>query len=355
MEDKVGRIFLLMLVFIPLSLVFAFIVQSPTLTFIASVLAVIPLARIIGFSTKELALQTSVTLGGFLSAIFGNIIVLMIATLALRRGLIEIVKASIIGSIIGNLLLLIGLSIFLGGLKYKEQIFSKESTGVSSTMLIIAVAGLAIPSVYALTLANPEPQHVQYLSDSVALVMALIYLAGLFFAYFTHNYIFDSIDEIRASREKPTTTKSRALMILLLATIFVAIEAQLLVGNIEVAASVFGLREFFFGAVIVAIITNIAEKSNAIHFAMENKINLSIEIGLSSAIQIALFVVPILVFISAFFHYGFLLSFTMFEVVSVMFPVMIINYLASGGKCNWLEGAQLITVYLIIASAFYFI
>jgi len=354
MEDKVGRIFWLMLIFAPISWYFAIISHSSTLTFITSVLAIVPLARIVGFSTKEIALQTNVTLGGFLNVAFGNIIILMISVLALSKGLIEIVKASIIGSIVGNLLLLIGLSVFFGGLKYKEQIFNKESTGVSSTMLIIAVAGLAIPSVYALTVET-DISHVQYLSDSVALVMALIYLAGLFFAYFTHNYIFDSSDDIKAAKEKPTITIKRAALLLAVSTVFVAIEAYLLVGNIEVAAATFGLREFFIGAVIVAIITNISEKSNAIHFAIENKINLSIEIGLSSAIQIALFVVPILIFTSQFFHYGFLLSFTMFEVVCVIFPVMIVNYLASGGKCNWLEGAQLITVYLIIASAFYFI
>jgi len=354
MEDKVGRIFLLMLVFIPISLFFAFVIHSPTLTFIASVLAIVPLARIVGFSAKEIALRSNVTLGGFLNVIFGNLIVLMIAAFAMRKGLIEIVKAAVIGSIIGNLLLLIGLSIFMGGLKYKEQIFNKDSTGVSSTMLIIAVAGLAIPSVYALTVES-EIHHVQYLSDSVALVMALIYSAGLVFAYFTHNYIFDSSDDIKAAKEKPTTTLERAVLILILAVVFVAFEAWLLVGNIEVAASVFGLREFFFGAVVVALITNVAEKSNAIYFALENKINLSIEIGMSSAIQIALFVVPVLVFISQFLHYGFLLSFTAFEIVCVMFPVMIISYLSAGGKTNWLEGAQLITVYLIIASAFYFI
>jgi len=355
MEDKIGRIFLYMLLFIPVSWFFAFYMQSKFLAFIAAILAIIPLARIIGFSTKEVALQTNSAFGGLINVTFGNLVELIIAVISLSAGLIEVVKASIIGSIIGNLLFLVGISAFFGGWKFKEMKFNKTSASVSSTMLIIAVAGLAIPSVYALTTINPEPQHIQYLSDSVAIVMALIYIAGLIFALITHNYLFDATDEIKASREKPTISRNKALLILIAATVFVAIESELLVSGFEAAAQIIGLREVFIGAILLGIITNIAENANSVHFALENKIDLSIEIGLSSAIQIALFVVPILVFISQYMHYGFLLTFSAFELVSLMLSLIILNYVTADGKTNWIEGAQLLTVYFIIAAAFYFI
>lgn len=354
MIKRIGSIFIWLLLFVPISCFSAFFLHDKTLTFVTAALALVPLARIIGYCTKELALQSSPMIGGLANATFGNIIELIIAILALREGLIQVVKASIIGSIIGNILLLIGLSLFFGGLKYKEQRFNKDSAGISSTMLIIAVTGLAIPTVYALTV-KPAFAQVQVLSDGVAIVLAIIYCAGLVFSLFTHKHLFDASDEIKASKEKPTISSRAALIILLFTTLFVAFEAELLVKGVEFAAVSLGLTQTFVGVVVIAIITNIAEKANAIHFSLENKLDIALEIGLSSAIQIALFVVPILVFISEVMNYGFSLVFSMFEIISVVFAVMIVNYLSADGRCNWLEGAQLISVYLIIACAFYFV
>jgi Ca2+:H+ antiporter len=353
MQNKIGKFFLFMLVFIPISY-FAAYTENKLLTAFTAILAIIPLARIIGFATKEIALQTNPSIGGLVNATFGNIIELLIAVFALHRGLIEIVKASVIGSIIGNILLLIGMSIFFGGLKFKEQKFNKDSAGVSSTMLIIAVAGLAIPTVYAFT-AKPDVFKIQILSNAVALVLSFTYILSLFFAFFTHKHLFDASDDIKASKEKPTITRKMAVIILLIVTVAVAIESEILVRYIEHAATSIGLTQTFIGVVIIAIVTNIAEKANAIHFALENKLDISLEIGMSSAIQIALFVIPILVFISHIFNYGFTLVFSFFEIISMVFAVMIINYLLADGRCNWLEGVQLMSVYLIIAVAFYFI
>jgi Ca2+:H+ antiporter len=352
--NRIEKIFLWFLLFIPVSIFFAFFTENKTLAFISSILAIVPLARIIGYATRELTLQTNPTIGGLLNATFGNVVELFIAILALSRGLIEVVKASIIGSIIGNILFLIGLSIFFGGLKFKEQRFNKDSVGVSATMLIIAITGLALPTVYALTV--PTTAHeVQFLSDAVAIVLAIIYFAGLIFAFFTHKHLFDTSDELKATHEKPSITKKAAILILLAATLAVAFESELLVRDIETAAQNMGLSQVFIGVVVIAIITNIAEKANAIHFAIENKLDIALEIGLSSAIQIALFVVPILVLVSQLFHYSFTLQFSMFEIISTLFAIMIVNYLSSDGRCNWLEGAQLISVYMIIAIAFFFI
>jgi Ca2+:H+ antiporter len=350
---RIGKFFFWMLLFIPISIAVALLTQNKTLLFITSILAIIPLARILGYSTKEIALQANPTVSGILSATFGNIIELIIAVFALKSGLLRVVEASIIGSIIGNLLLLIGLSIFIGGLRYKHQHFNSETAGVAATMLIIAVVGLTIPSVYAFVTADAS--HIDVLSDAVSIVLALTYVAGLIFTMLTHRDMFDASDEIRMTHEKPTLTKREAGLLLLVATAFAALESEFLVQGIQSAVVNLGITQTFIGVVIIAIVTNIAEKSAAISFALEDKLNLAIEIGTNSAIQIALFVVPILVLISQVFGFGFNLSFTMFEVVAVVLAVMIINHLSSDGRCNWLEGAQLISVYCIIAIAFFFI
>jgi Ca2+:H+ antiporter len=354
------KIILWMLIFIPISVYFSFFTDNQTMAFISSILAILPLATIIGYCTKEIVLQSNPTIGGLVNATFGNIIELMIAIIALSEGLVIVVQASIIGSILGNLLLLTGLSILFGGLKYKEQQFNKNSVGVSSTMLIIAVAGLAIPTVYSLT-SHADPTEIVILGNAVAIsnaisiVLALTYIAGLSFSLFTHKHLFDSSDEIQATKEKPTLSKKTAFIILLIAVLFVALESELLVNTIKHAVTSLGMTETFIGVILIAILTNVAEKSTAIHFALKNDIDTALEIGLSSAIQIALFVVPILVFISAIFNYGFSLVFTLFEILSMLLAVMIINYLSGDGRCNWLEGVQLISLYLIIAIAFYFI
>ncbi len=354
MKIGIEKVFLYLSLFIPASWLFSLLDLDKTIIFVSSVLAVIPLARVIGYATKELALQTNPAVGGLVNATFGNAIELFIAILALRKGLLELVRASIVGSIIGNILLLTGLSVFFGGIKYREQRFNQSSIGVSSTMLIIMVVGLAIPSVYSLAVKGKATQ-VQFLSDSVAIILALIYLAGIVFAFFTHKHLFDASDEVKATQESPSISKMGAMWILLVATLVVAVESELLAGTVEEAARSIGLSHTFIGIVVIAIITNIAEKANAIHFALQDKLDISLEIGLSSAIQIALFVVPILVFVSQIFNFGFNLVFSMFETAAILFAVMIVNYLSADGKCHWLEGAQLITVYLIIAIAFFFV
>ena len=355
----VDRIFWSLLIFVPISMLCQGLRAPDIVIFIASVGALIPLARYIGRATESIALQSNHTIGGLMNATFGNLIELLIAIFAIAHSLtqprlIEVVKASIIGSIIGNILLLIGLSMFFGGLKYSEQRFNRYSAGVSSTMLIICVVGMAIPSVYSRT-TQTGVEHMNAVSGVVSGLLAAIYICGLVFALFTHRHLFDTSDELRAAKEKPEWTMHKAGIILLVSSALAAYESELLVSRIEAATQFFHFTHVFVGAVIVAIVTNIAEKTNAILFARKNNIDLSIEIGTSSAIQIALFVVPILVFTSLLMGRPFLLDFSGFQLVAMVFAVMIVNSLAPDGRCNWLEGAQLIAVYLIIATAFYFI
>lgn len=352
---KIGlnRLFSIMLIFIPISVGFAIFTDNDIALFFTSMLAVIPLAIIMGHATKELVLQTNPTIGGLLSATFGNLIELIIAIIALKEGLIRVVQASIVGSIIGNLLFLTGLSILFGGLRYKHQRFNKESVGVSSTMLIIIVAAISIPSIFIFI--YPQSSHITILTDSVALVMALTYMAGLVFSLKTHKELFDASDEMKSTKERPILSKRTAGWVLLLATIIVAMESEFFVRGIDAANHVLGLSETFIGVIVIAIVTNIAEKGSAVIFALKNKLDVSLEIGLSSAIQVALFVVPILVFVSQLLGYGFILRFSVFEVAAILLSVMIVNHLAADGRCNWLEGVQLISVYMILAIVFLFI
>jgi Ca2+:H+ antiporter len=355
MVFNVGKVTLLMLFFIPVSLYYGFFTGDKLLASVTAILAIMPLARIIGYATKEIVLQTNPVFGGFLNATFGNAVELITAVFALKAGLLQVVQASLIGSVLNNILLLMGLSIFLGGLKFKRQTFNKEAVGVSSTMLIIAIVGLAIPTIYALTV-KADPGGSSVISNAVAVVLAIIYLAGVLFAFVTHRHIFDSSDEVKeAEKERPQISVKTAVALLLLTTLVVVFESELMVDGFKYMISDYGLSQAFLGVVVIATLSNIAENINAVHFARENKLDVSLEIGLNSAVQIALFVVPILVFVSHIFNYGFSLVFSPFEVVSLFLAVMIVNYLSSDGKCNWLEGMQLVSVYLIIAIAFYFI
>lgn len=350
---RIGKAFYLLLAFVPISICLYLFTQEELFIFLTSVLAIVPLARIMGYATKEIALQTNPTMSGLFSATFGNAIELTIAVFALHAGLIQVVQASIIGSILANSLLLVGVSIFAGGLRFKNQTFNNETIAVSSTMLIIVLAGLAIPSLYEFLM--PSSPHVQVLSSAVAVVMAVMYLAGLYFSLRTHRDLFDASDEIKATHEKPTMSRRSAALLLLVTILVVSFEAELLVSTIEHAAQAIGLSQLFIGIVVIAIITNIAEISTGVYFSVNNKLDVSIEIGLSSAIQIALFVVPILMLVSQVFQFGFSLVFTPFEILAVMLAVFIVNYLSADGRCNWLEGAQLMSVYLIIVIAFFFI
>ncbi|MBI2545846.1 calcium/proton exchanger [Candidatus Woesearchaeota archaeon] len=350
MHIRNKHLFNALLIFFPISIVMWYIGIKGAPLFIVSILSLLPIARVIGKATEELALQTNPTISGILSATFGNIIEIIIAIIAIRAGLIELVKASLVGSILANILLLIGLSIFIGGIKYKEQRFNTQVAGVSSTMLIIAVTGMSLPSIYAITTGK----RLLILGDIVAVLLAIIYIAGLVFALKTHKHLFDYTDSYKREAHKPLWSRRKAGFIMAAFIGLAAIQSELLVESIAGASISLGISQTFIGFTFIAILTNIAEKSAAIQMALKNKIDISLEIGTNSAIQIALFVLPILAFISLFMQNQFSLFFNLFEIVSMLFAVMIINYLSSDGRCNWLEGAQLMTVYLIFVVAFFF-
>lgn len=307
-----------------------------------------PITNYIARSTQQLSIRTSTIVGSLLNATFGNAIEFMIAILAIQAGLIELVKASIIGSIIVNILLLIGLSMLFGGFKYREQTFNKDSIGVSSTMLLIAIAGLALPTIYSV-LTGKLPIVMSY---AVSVTLGITYLLSLAFVLFTRRHLFTARRDVD---EAIIWSRNQSIIILLIAIILAGFESHILVGVIEPLVEVTGLNQVFFGVVVIGIITNIPEHLAAISYGLRDNITLSLEIGMNSAIQIALFVAPILVFVAPLVGGEMTLAFTPFQLAALILTVLIINYIGSDGVCNWLEGVQLVAVYIIIAIAFFFI
>ncbi len=335
-------------ILVPVSVVLYLLHQNPVIIFAVTVLAVFPLTGVIARATEQLSMRSGTVMGSLFNATFGNAIELMIAVLALRSGLVELVKASIAGSIILNLLLLIGLSMIFGGARYKQQTFNKDSIGVASTMLLIAIAGLSLPTIYSVITGKP----VLVMSRAVSVTLGITYLFSLLFVLKTHRHLFIAR---RDTTERVTWGRGKAVLALLLATAAAGYESHILVEVIEPTLLSTQLSETFIGLVLVAIITNVPEHMAAIRYGMRDNITLSMEIGMNSAIQIALFVVPILVLASPLFGSEMTLTFEPLQMVAMILTVMIINYLGSDGICNWLEGVQLVAVYTIIAIAFYFI
>jgi Ca2+:H+ antiporter len=340
------------LLLIPLSILLYYLNAGALITFIFLGLSIVGISHVIVETTGILAHRVSNTISALINATFGNAVEFFIAIFSLRNGLVELVKASIVGSIILNVLLLIGLSMVYGGIKYKEQRFNKDSAGVSSTMLIIAVVGLVMPSMYSLL--TGKPAHA--MSFSVSIVMGVVYILSLFYTLFTHKHLFVVEREPQSQSNYRPWSVQTAVIFLFFAIVIASFQSYLLVQTITPLINNMGLNETFLGLVVIAILTNIPEHVSALSFARKNNMTLSLEIGMSSALQIALFVVPVLVLLSGPITGNALnLEFSPFSLVALVMTAMIANYISSDGICHWLEGAQLIAVYALIAIAFYFI
>ncbi len=336
------------LIFVPVSILLNYLGTNSIVVSAFTILAVIPLIALMAKSTEDLSMRTNTIVASLLNVTFGNAFEIITGVFAIRAGLIDMVKASLVGSIIQNLLLVVGLSMFFGGLKFKEQRFNQSSVGVSSSMLLIAVAGLAMPTLYSVL--NGESSQV--MSRVVAITLAVTYLLSLVFALFTHQHLFRAQ---RYAGEHVGWGTNKALLVLVGSVILAAIESKILVVNIHSIIDTTGISQVFVGLVVIGNIGNIPEILTAVTFGLKNKITQALEIGMNSATQIALFAIPLLVFISPLLGGDMSLSFAPFQLVAMILAVMIINYLGSDGICNWLEGIQLMAVYIIIAIAFYFI
>jgi Ca2+:H+ antiporter len=331
---------------------------SPTALFVCSAIGIIPVADWIGRATEALAARVGEGLGGLLNATFGNAAELIIAGIALSKGLINVVKASITGSIIGNVLLVLGLSIVMGGTRYKEQRFNRTAARTSIISLSLAAIGLIIPTVFH-GAANRSPGGwspvvEQKLSLAIAIVLFLTYFCMLGFSLWTHKHFFQGAYE-QAEESGHHWSRGKAITILLIATVLVALLSEFLVGTIENVRDSVGLTEVFVGVIVVAIVGNAAEHSTAIVMAMKNKMDLTVGIAIGSSLQIALFVAPVLIFLSYFFGRPMDLEFTMPEVVAVVASVYVLFQISGDGETNWIEGIQLLSLYVVLGILFFYL
>jgi Ca2+:H+ antiporter len=318
--------------------------------FLTSAGAIVPLAGLIGRSTEQLALHVGPRVGGLINATFGNVTELIIAVFLILDDRIEVVKASLTGSILGNLLLVLGLSFLLGGLKHEEQEFSARAASVHATSLVLAVAGLLMPAIFAHGHDRPLVER-EVVSGTVAAVLITLYIAALAFTLITHEHLFRTPDV----DERPTSSRGRAVVVLLAATAFVALMSEFLVSSLDPAIEALGLSEAFVGLILIPIIGNAAEHSSAVMFALRNKVDVTLEIAIGSSTQIALFVAPALVFLSLLIGHPMDFVFSTFEVAAVALSTFLVFMISIDGRSNWLEGAQLVGAYVIMAISFYFV
>jgi Ca2+:H+ antiporter len=349
-----------LLLFVPAALVLRFWpgLENPTALFICSAIAIIPVAGWIGRATEELAARVGEALGGLLNATFGNAAELIIAGMALSKGLTGVVKASITGSIIGNILLVLGLSALFGGIKHKEQVFNKSGARTSVVSLSLAAIALIIPTVFHMTAAasptgwSPPVEH--KLSLGMALVLFITYICVLVFTLGTHKHFFIGC-EGELEEEVEHWPRWKSIAVLVAATAVVAVLSEFLVGTIEAVRASFGVTELFVGVIVVAIVGNAAEHSTAITMAMKNKMDLSVGIAIGSSLQVALFVAPVLVFLSYFLGRPMDFEFTPPEIFAVVASVYIIFQISGDGETNWIEGVQLLSLYLILGILFFYL
>ncbi|QJB44584.1 calcium/proton exchanger [Dolichospermum flos-aquae] len=351
-------IFSVLLLFIPISLTAHFLEWGDLIVFITAALAILPLAAWMGTATEEIAVVVGPGIGGFLNATFGNATELIIALVALNAGLIDVVKASITGSIISNLLLVMGLSMLLGGIRYKEQTFESVIARVNASSMNLAVIAILLPTAMNYTSIGISEKTVQNLSLAVAVVLILVYGLTLLFSMKTHAYLYDvGVADIEEEAEAVVHKKPNVWLwsgVLLVCTLLVAFESELLVGSLEVATSQLGLSALFTGVILVPIIGNAAEHATAVTVAMKNKMDLAMSVAVGSSMQIALFVAPVLVIAGWATGQPMDLDFNPFELVAVAVSVLIANSISSDGKSNWLEGTLLLAAYTVLGFAFYF-
>ena len=350
--------------------------------FIFSCLAIVPLAGTIGKSTEVLASHTGPRMGGLINATLGNMAELIITIVALREGLLELVKASITGSILGNVLFVFGMSVLFGGLRNGVQSFNRKHATTNAILLVLAVVALVIPSMFSASIGDEHSTKVEALSLGVAGIMILLYILGIIFSFkmkpgeltngtvhtgplaggmTLHSPAHTATDHeekpqiplVQPALMHPAWSIRKALIILAFATAGVAYLSEMLVGSVEPVVASLGISEFFLGIILIPIVGNVAEHMVAVKVAIQNQMDLSVEIVMSSSLQIALFVAPVLVFVSLLFGQPLQLIFNQFELIALIVAVLVAALAASDGESNWLEGAELLAVYLILALAFF--
>ncbi len=339
-----------LLVFVPISIV-ADLTGHQTATFITAALAVVPLAGLIGEATGQIAIRLGPRGGGLLNATFGNVTELIVAVLLIESGELAIVKASLIGSIAGNLLFVLGISFVAGGFKQKEMTFSAQAASVHTSSMLLAVAGLVVPAILVTTTPSVGPREKEVVSVVVAGVLIVLYLSALAFTQITHAHLF----RIPENDEIATWSMSLALAVLAGATVLVAVESEILVASLRPAIAALHVPAVFVGLILIPIIANAAEHASAVLFAVRQRLDVTLEIAVGSSTQVAMLIAPLLVFISLALAKPMDFVFTPFEVAVVGLATLIVAVISLDGRSNWLEGMQLVGAYTVIAITAYFV
>ncbi|MGM9923609.1 MAG: calcium/proton exchanger [Bacillus sp. (in: firmicutes)] len=347
-----NKIFLILLAAgLPLSVAGSLLHWPSVIMFGVYCLTIIALASFMGRATESLAVVMGPRVGGLLNATFGNAVELIISIFALQAGLIEVVLASLTGSVLGNLLLVAGLSFFIGGVKFKRQKFNVYDARHNAGLLIFAViVAFVIPEVFSQTMSDAKTMS---LSIGISIIMIILYLAALFFKLVTHRGVYQHKEESAHEEETPEWSKKVALIILLLSTVAVAYVSENLVHTFETVAESFGWSQLFIGIIIVAIVGNAAEHASAVIFAYKNKMDIAVEIAIGSTLQISMFVAPILVLLSLLFPTFMPLVFTLPELVAMVTSVFLLIIISNDGETNWFEGATLLAAYVIMGIGFF--
>ncbi len=346
------KIFLGLLLLTPVALIAEHLGVPALWVLVLSAAAIIPLAKYIGDATEDLALRTNPAIGGLLNATFGNATELIVSIFAIQAGLVEVAKASITGAIIGNLLLVLGTAMLLGGRKRERQHFNATAAKAACSMLVLATTALVIPAIFLTTSGEAYMKDVGILSIFVSLLMIIAYVANLYFTLHTHKHLYKG--EVEDERSiAPKWSILKATIILFATTVAVAFLSETLVSVIRPVVAQFGWTELFIGVIIVAIVGNVAEHLSAITAAVKNKMDLSIQISIGSATQIVMFVAPSLVLVSLALGHPMNLVFNTFELVAIIFSVFVTNAVVEDGESTWFEGFQLIIAYVIMAVAFF--
>ncbi|AZR74522.1 calcium/proton exchanger [Anoxybacter fermentans] len=342
--------FKIFFIFVPISILVRFIDGTSDWNFIISALAIIPLASLIAKSTDELSKHLGPSLGGLINVTFGNATELIISILAILKGLLRVVKATIAGSIITNLLLVLGLSLFFGGIKYQRQRFNQLMAVTNATMLMLAIVGMIIPAIFYYVSPNIKTLVLGRFSLGVGASLFITYLASLYFTQVTHRKFCINTQK----KERIEWGLARCILTLLISTVLIAFEGEQLVGAIDHVEAHLGISGVFIGVIIIPLISNVAENTTAVLMARKGKIDLSLNMVMGSSIQVALFIVPLLIFFSHLVGKPMNVLFSPFELSAIGFGVLTANTIYLQGQSNWFEGFQLIAAYIIIALAFFF-
>ena len=344
------KFFYSLLICIPVAIYVWYAAFSAPIVFSLAALAIVPLAKLLGEATEELSVHTNAAMGGLLNATFGNATEFIIGIVAIQAGLIDIVKASIVGSIISNLLLVLGMAMFFGGLKTVQQKFNATAAKTAGSTLLLTVTALVVPAFFLQAPAHMAPLSDEYLSVIVSVLLIAAYGAGLLFTLKTHAHLY--VQEVGKYEAQWSITFS--CFVLAIVAVAIAFMSEILVGAIEPLIAQFGWSATFIGVIVLAIIGNAAEHASAVMVAMKNKMDLALQVAIGSATQISMLVAPLLVLISLAFPHHLNLIFDGFELAALVLSVLVVNAIVEDGESNWLEGMQLLVAYAIIAAAFFF-